>query len=181
MVRGRVLGAGVIVAVLVILGLAMSYNHHLEQQRTQAIAQLVSLPQYEQCLYDASTCPQSVENVSLPDNAAIAVVVAILLLGLYLIRTDRTHRAILDEMRTKRQDLSSEEYREIIYSVLTKDERQIIEAVRQQAGISQATLRLRVDMSKAKLSMLLRDLEGRGLIKRVEDGKTNVVHLKRGL
>lgn len=175
------LGAGVIIAVLIIVGLAISYNNHLEQERTQTIAQLVSLPQYEQCLYDASTCPQAVENVSLPDNAAIGIIIAVLLLGVYLVRNDRTHRAILDEMKTKRQTLSSEEHREIIYSVLTKDEKQIIEAVRQQAGISQATLSLRVDMSKAKLSTLLRDLEGRGLIKRVEDGKKNIVHLKRGL
>ncbi len=34
-------------------------------------------------------------------------------------------------------------------------------------------------MSKAKLSMVLKELEGRGLIAKTEDGKTNIVHLKR--
>ncbi|MAH03202.1 transcriptional regulator, partial [Candidatus Pacearchaeota archaeon] len=45
-------------------------------------------------------------------------------------------------------------------------------------GITQNILRLRTDMSKAKLSYVLQELEKRNLIKRVKKGKTLEVFLK---
>ena len=54
----------------------------------------------------------------------------------------------------------------------------MIEAIREQDGITQNTLRLRVNMSKAKLSYVLQELEKRGLIKRIEKGKTLAIYLR---
>ena len=53
--------------------------------------------------------------------------------------------------------------------------------MRDQEGITQNTLRLRVDMSKAKLSYVLRDLEKRDLITKVKKGKTHAVFLKKNM
>ena len=176
---GKVLGIGIILLTLLLVILGVKHNQNLEQQRAQAIAQLVSMPVYENCKYDASTCPQADGNVSFPDSTAIGIVILGVLLGLYLLRSDATQRTILKELNGKRMQMSGDERRALIMSVLTNEEQKIISAVREQPGISQATLRLRTDMSKAKLSMVLKELEGRGLIAKTEDGKTNVVHLKR--
>ncbi len=177
---GRAVGIAVIIVTLIIVFLTVQYNAKLEQQRAQAIAQLVSTPNYANCRYDASTCPQA-EDTTLPNASAIGLVILGVLLGLYLIRSDGTQRRILEELQQKRQQVSKDERKDLLLSVLTPDERKIVLAVREQPGISQATLRLRTDMSKAKLSMLLKDLEARGLIKKTEDGKTNKVELKREL
>ena len=178
---GKVIGAVVLIITVLLVIVSVQYTRHLEQERTQAIAQLVSMPTYANCQYDASTCPQAENNVIIPDMTGIGLVVLGALLGLYLIRSDATQRTILKELETKRQMLAKEERTEILMSVLTADERKIIKAVIEQPGISQATLRLRTDMSKAKLSMLLKELEVRELIVKQEDGKTNIVHLKRDL
>ena len=42
----------------------------------------------------------------------------------------------------------------------------------------QSTLRIRTDMSKTKLSLVLKDMEEKNLIKKVEDGKKNKVFLR---
>ena len=53
-----------------------------------------------------------------------------------------------------------------------------MKAIKEQDGITQNTLRLRVDMSKAKLSYVLQELEKRNLIKRIQKGKTLAIYLK---
>ena len=51
-------------------------------------------------------------------------------------------------------------------------EAKVLRKIKEEEGITQSTLRLKLDMSKAKLSYVLQDLEKRELIKRVEKGKT---------
>jgi len=181
MFGGRAVGIAILLITLVTVLLAVQYQSGLEQERTQAIAQLVSMPEYENCRYDEQTCPQAKDNVVLPELSGIGIALVGLVLGVYLIINDGTQRKILDELQKKRSQISADERREIVLSVLTKDEQKIILAVEQQPGISQATLRLRTDMSKAKLSQLLSALESRSIIVRIEDGKTNSVQLKRAL
>ena len=55
---------------------------------------------------------------------------------------------------------------------LDEFEKKVVRAVREQQGITQNTLRLRVDFSKAKLSQVLAMLEKKGLMKREKKGKT---------
>lgn|SRR3989344_730637 len=68
---------------------------------------------------------------------------------------------------------------EVISTVLTTDEKKIVEILQEQPGIPQNTLRLKVDFSKAKLSMLLKEMEGRKLIKKEPEGKTFRVYLRK--
>jgi DNA-binding MarR family transcriptional regulator len=175
---GRVFGIVLLVIIIAMVLLGMQYNRKLQQERSQIIAGLATLPGQEQCRYDDTTCPQAIDTVVFPELSTYGLILLGVLLVAYLIRNDTTQRQILAEMGGKREQLSTGERTELILSVLTVDERKIINAVRQQPGISQATLRLRTDLSKAKLSLLLKDLEKRGLVRRVESGKTNEVHLK---
>ena len=67
---------------------------------------------------------------------------------------------------------------EIIMKALDPFEQKVVKAISEQDGITQNTLRLRLDMSKAKLSYVLQELEKRGIIKRIEKGKTLAIYLK---
>ena len=66
----------------------------------------------------------------------------------------------------------------MLFKALDPFEQRVIKTVREQPGITQNTLRLRANMSKAKLSYVLQELEKRGLIKRIKKGKTLSIHLK---
>ncbi|MBR9700672.1 hypothetical protein GOV11_02300, partial [Candidatus Woesearchaeota archaeon] len=179
-VGGRVLGLFLVIVTVLIVILTFLYTDRLQQQRDIAIDQLVTIEPTE-CKYDDPTlCPQADEsNIVLPSPVAIGLALIAIMLGIYLYRSDRTQKAILGELKDRKTNLERDEASNLILSVLTEDEKKIIEAVKVQPGITQATLRLRVDMSKAKLSQLLKTLDERSLIKKIEDGKTNTVHLKR--
>ena len=175
--RGRLLGGIVIVATLLIAFFAWQYTQTLADQQAQAI---LSLP--AECSYDDQTlCPQAVDSVVIPDLTGLGLALLGILLGIYLFRSDNTQRRILSEMSGKREQLSAKERRELILSVLTDDERSVVEAVRAQPGITQATLRRRIKMSKAKLSNTLKGLEERGVLTKERKGKTNAVYLAMDL
>src|SRR4051812_26271439 len=103
---GKLLGIGIILLTLLLVILGVKHNQNLEQERAQAIARLVSMPVYENCKYDASTCPQAQDNVSFPESTAIGLVILGVLLGLYLLRSDATQRTILKELNGKRTQMS---------------------------------------------------------------------------
>lgn len=179
---GKLVGVIVISVVILAAAFALYTTQRLEEQRVQNIEQLMSLPQYAQCEFEANGdvyCPQAQGAVVIPNVTGVLFIILGILLGAYLIRSDRTNRTILQEIKGTKARLATDERRSLIESILTLDERKIINAVREQPGISQATLRLRTNMSKAKLSVTLKELEGRKLIRKIEDGKTNNVHLAR--
>ena len=66
----------------------------------------------------------------------------------------------------------------MLLKALDSYEQKVIRAIKEQDGITQNTLRLRVDMSKAKLSYVLQELEKRKIIKRIKKKKTLAIYLK---
>lgn len=62
---------------------------------------------------------------------------------------------------------------------LKPDEQRIIDILKKKNGeCEQATLRLITDFSKASLSRILKELEQRGIIKKLASGKKNIIALK---
>ncbi len=99
-------------------------------------------------------------------------------LGFYLLFFNKTEKAIFEKLE-KEKELKVEEMKfKILMKALDPFEQRVIEAVRGQEGITQNTLKLRANMSKSKLSIVLKELERRGLIKRIEKGKTFSVYLR---
>ena len=107
---------------------------------------------------------------------------AILVLGIYLIFFNRTEKMIEKQATELKKELSeSKKIKEFdaFLSGFTDDEKKVVEAVHNQEGILQSTLRYKTGMSKTGLSLLLKSLEERGIITRTEEGKSNKVFLKK--
>ena len=101
-----------------------------------------------------------------------------LALGFYLLFFNKTEERILKRLEEQKNAQIEEERFSIILKALDEYEKRIMQLIREQEGITQNTLRLRANMSKAKLSYVLQELEKRGLVKRIPKGKTLEIHLR---
>lgn len=99
-------------------------------------------------------------------------------LGFYLLFFSKGEEAIVQRLEQDSTRKLGEEKLSILLKGLDEFEKQILLAVREQDGITQNTLRLRVDMSKAKLSQVLSGLEKKGLIRREPQGKSLAIYVK---
>jgi len=102
----------------------------------------------------------------------------IIALGLFLLLFEKSQKAIVSALEDQKKIKVNEEKFDILMKGLSSEEQKIIKAVKEQDGITQNTLGLRTDLHKSKLSLVLNGLEKKGLIKRVEKGKTKQVFLK---
>lgn len=111
-------------------------------------------------------------------HIAIGIFSFILALGFYLLFFNKTDKKIIERLeKDKKENIENEKF-EYALSMLNPFEARVLKKIKEQDGITQNTLRLRTDMSKAKLSYVLQDLEKRGLIKRIRKGKTLEIWLK---
>ena len=99
-------------------------------------------------------------------------------LSIYLLFFTKGDEAIVNRLEKDSEKKLSEEKFNLIIMGLDNFEKQVVKKVREQDGITQNTLKLRVDMSKAKLSQVLGSLENKGFIKREPYKKTMIVNLK---
>jgi len=111
-------------------------------------------------------------------HIAMGVFSFMLALGFYMLFFNKTEKAILEKLESEKNHKIENGKFDILLKALDPYEQKVIKSIKEQEGITQNTLRLRSDMSKAKLSYVLQELEKRGLIKRVKKGKTLAVYLK---
>lgn len=111
-------------------------------------------------------------------HIAIGVFSFIFALGFYLLFFNKTDKVILEKLEEDKNKKIEDMKFDILFKALDSYERKVVKALRDQAGITQSTLRIKLDMSKAKLSYVLQELEKKGLIKRTEKGKTLSIYLK---
>lgn len=180
-VGGKILGFTVVIATILLVIFTLRYTQSLEEQRNATVQQLMSMPQYAECKYDQTTCPQAEQTIVMPDITGLLLAFLGIILGVYLIRSDSLQRGIVQQLEERKAGIAQEERKDIIMSILTKDEQTVVRSVMEQPGITQATLNLRTDFSKAKLSSLIKELEERNVLTRKQKGRTKTVHLKREL
>lgn len=101
-----------------------------------------------------------------------------LALGFYFLLFNTSEKKIFEEFENEKIKRVEEEKFRIILKALDEYERKVMEIVKEQDGITQNTLKFRANMSKAKLSYILQELERRELVSRVKKGKTLEVHLR---
>lgn len=81
----------------------------------------------------------------------------------------------ISEYRRRRED---EHEFETLLRGLSQEQQAVMRAVKAEDGVTQSTLKYRVDQSKSKLSQTLSELEDRGLVNREQAGRTKRVYLR---
>ncbi|MBS3117861.1 MarR family transcriptional regulator [Candidatus Woesearchaeota archaeon] len=127
------------------------------------------------CISEEGSCLHEIS--SAPFYLGLFSSTVLFLLGLYLLFLKEEVKPIkiqsLNEERPAPVDRFS-----ILIKGLTPQERAVILAIKEQDGISQSTLRIRTDLSKTKLSVVLSQLEAKNLIRKIKKGKINYLYLK---
>ena len=121
---------------------------------------------------------KSISNVISITNVGFGFFGFMFALGFYILFFNKTEKAILNRLEEEKNKKINDEKFDIILKALDPYENKVLKAIREQDGITQSTLRIRTDMSKAKLSYVLQELEKRNLIKRTKKGKSLAVFLK---
>ena len=136
------------------------------------------------CFLQNGSCIYEQSNLPLIFGAVLTVFT--LSLGFYLIyffkavsSYENAHKDILNEIKSTRTIESVKERFNILLTGLDEYEKKVLTTVKEQDGILQSTLKYRTDLSKSKLSMVLAQLEKKGLISKVKKGKTNLIFLKK--
>jgi ribosomal protein S25 len=164
-VENKKLGTIVIIISLFVLILFISYTLQITKQSIE-----VGCFSSEKC--------NTFENMLSISHIAIGIFSFLFALGFYLLFFNKTEQAILEKLEKEKQIKVNDLKFKLIMKALDPFEQKVIEAIREQNGITQNTLRLRTNMSKSKLSIVLKELERRELIKRVGKGKTLSVFLR---
>ena len=164
--ENKKLGAILIILSIFVGGIILYYNHQLNIQAFE----LGCFPQSQHCI--------AIEKGLTLNHIGIGLFSFILALGFYLLFFNKTEKAIFEKLekdnKVKLEDLKFD----ILMKALDTYEQKVIKTIRKEEGITQSTLRIKLDISKAKLSYVLQELEKKGIIKRVLKGKTFMIYLK---
>jgi len=121
-------------------------------------------------------------DINLQTKISIAIMIFIVIIGLYLIFFGKEEKIITKIKKIKEQvnpkKISKDNYKKIIKN-LSKDEKLVFENVINSEGtIFQSDLTEKTGLNKVKITRILDRLEGKGLIERKRRGMTNIVILK---
>jgi len=122
------------------------------------------------CFSDEKCSP--IESSLSVTHFAFGIIGFILALGAYLIFFNTSEKAILQRLEENKNKELSENKFDILLKGLDEFERRVIKAIKEQEGVTQNTLGIRTNLSKAKVSQVVNTLEKKGLIKREKKGKT---------
>ncbi|MBI5065160.1 MarR family transcriptional regulator [Candidatus Woesearchaeota archaeon] len=107
-------------------------------------------------------------------------------LGVYLYFFDKTQQQLIDyqknvaeSLKEAQKKVSHEDKFKAFLAGFSEEEQKVLNAIKDQDGIQQSTLRYRTGMSKSTLSLMLKNFEEKGLISRKEEGKTNKIFWKK--
>jgi len=183
--QNKNIGIGLIVISIVVIFLLFFFKAQFQDT--------FGIHSTESCPHDPETgelCPYEKLVDILPYfYLSITFLIVMSLFGIYMVffgdKEKRIIESYQDKITKRLEDVKKKELKEdkfeFLLSALDENEKKVIKAVREQDGITQATLRIRTDLSKTKLSFILADLEKKDLIKKVTQGKTNQVFLKKAI
>ena len=104
-------------------------------------------------------------------HIAIGFLSFIFALGFYLLFFNKSEAKISDALETIQEEKTQDKFK-LLLRPLDDNERKVMISIKEQEGITQATLKYRANLSKAKVSQILTDFEKKNLIVREAKGKT---------
>lgn len=162
--------------IIIIIAVVLASVIYVVKAREDALINKI-IDEQGSCFLEDGTCLHADRDTSFYFVGWI-ISAALAALGIYLVFFERSQKEIVSALEKQKQMKVEEEKFDILLKGLDKDEQKVIKAVKEQDGITQSTLRLRTDLHKSKLSIVLDKLEKKGLIARKEKGKTKQVFLK---
>ncbi len=104
--------------------------------------------------------------------SSYSLILGLLAVFVYLSLTSGKEKVEKTEVEKQGQDLV-----DVIEKVLDKDESLIINIIKEHEGVTQDSLRFKTGFSKAKISLILKELENKGIIYRERFGKTYKLYI----
>lgn len=162
--ENKKLGLLLIIIGILVGGMFMYYNSQLSKQSEEL-----------NC-FSGPDCI-SIENNFSISHIGVGIFAFILALGFYLLFFDKAEKRIR-QIENENEKRTVDNKFDLILQFLNPSESKVLKKVKEEEGITQSTLKFRLDMSKARLSYVLQDLEKRKIIKRVKKGKSQAIYLK---
>lgn len=139
------------------------------------------------CEHTGEGCPfDKINRLLVPTVLFSSVLMIMFILGIYLIffekseeRWKETQKKLVQRISQVDKKKIQKEKQEAFFSGLDEKEKKVLLAIKEQDGIGQATLRIRVDYSKAMLSVVLKNLEKKEIVKKVPYKRTNRIYLRK--
>lgn len=165
--NNKTIGAILLVASIIVGSIFLSFISSTEKKFAQACS-----PKQECMSFAASL------NLS---HLAVGIIFAIFSLGIYLIIFTRAEEALLKKLMQEQALKTEDERLKLMSRALDTYETQVLQAIRNQPGITQNMLPLRTTLSKAKVSQILTDFEKKSLVVRKVKGKTYSIFLRESI
>lgn len=165
------------VVLIIVSILLASVTFFVKSQEDATINLLIS--ERDSCYLDDGTCLHDDRNYT-PYILGWSLSLALLIFGIYLL-FDKSQEKLMEHQKEISDSLSKVAEKDEFSAFLkgfNPDEQNVLNAVHEQDGILQSTLRFRTGIGKAKLSLMLKDLEEKGHVSRRKSGKTNKVYLR---
>ncbi|MBD3203835.1 hypothetical protein GF327_06045 [Candidatus Woesearchaeota archaeon] len=169
---------------VIVIGILLSIFLILAKQREDFYIKTVIQHNQGSCFLDDGTCLHADRNfITYVFGGVLST--SLMMLGIYLLMFDKTQQHLADHQikvsnalkQVKKYEKQKDEF-EAFLKGFDDDEKKILKAVHVQDGIKQSTLRYKANLSKTKLSLLLKDLEEKEVIFRKPYKKTKKVFLK---
>jgi len=171
--------------IIIIAGILLSAFVFVYKTREDSLINTMIFQQGGSCYLEDGTCLHEDRDYTIY-IVGWAVSAAMIFFGAYLAFIDKTQKILAEHqikvssaLKEATKKTAKEEKFKAFLGGFSSDEKKILEAVHEQEGILQSTLRFRTGMSKTSLSLMLKSLEERDIISRKKSGKTNEVFLRK--
>ncbi|RJQ17304.1 hypothetical protein C4573_04600 [Candidatus Woesearchaeota archaeon] len=169
--------------IVILLGILLGIFVYAAKVRSDNAAEALTAATGS-CFLEDGTCLHESGSTFFLLGGIIAA--ALLILGVYLFFFDKTQTLLVKQhamvstalKEAKKHEKAKDEFKAFL-SGFTDEEQKIILAIHEQEGVQQSTLRYRLGMSKATLSLLLQSLEKKDIISKKAEGKTNKLYLRK--
>ena len=163
---------------LILIGILLTGFIYFAKEREDSYVKQVIDEQGGICYLADGTCLHEREYTIYYFGGILAA--AIVILGVYLIFFNKGQELLLKQHKEIASALTEAKEKDAFQAYLagfSEEEQKVLNAIREQEGIQQSTLRYRTGIAKTSLSLLLKSLEERGVISKKEHAKTNQVFL----